>query len=237
MTAARDREAPELIRAPNVLLSGVYAWTVTVLYPAMSRGPGLLARITCGAAVVMLAVGVLIGSRRAGSAGRYVGLHGFVACCALTWVLLGPYVAVDRLEPLRAALGGVGWVLFAFSWGTPREVANVPEDDPRALPGEPLAPRGKLPRGSGAVLAVAVAAAAVPLALAWRVARTPHALLAHAVAVAAAIALVSSGADIAVRRGQWQRLEPASRRFGHALIPLAVLAIALFAGAISLMTG
>jgi hypothetical protein len=152
-------------------------------------------------------------------------------------VLLGPFVAVDRLEPLRAALGGVGWVLFAFGWGSPREVENVPEDDPRALPGEPLTPRGRLPRGAGAVLGIAVAAAALPLALAWRVARTPHALLAHAAAVAAAIALVSSGADIAVRRGQWAPIEPAGRRLGQAAVPIAVLVIALFAGAISLITG
>lgn len=237
MSAAKDREASELIRAPNVLLSGVYAWAVTVLYPCLGRGPGLAPRITCGVALAFLLSGVVVGSRRSSSLGRLAGLHGFVAFSVITWVLLGSFVAVDRLEPLRAALGGVGWVIFAFGWGSTREPAAVPEDDPRALPGEALTPRGRLPRGAGAVLAVATLAASVPLALAWRVARTPHALLAHAVAIAAAIAVVSSGAEIAVRRGHWSRVEPAGHRFGQATVPLAMLAIALCAGAIHLFAG
>jgi hypothetical protein len=232
----RDREVSELSRAPNVLLSGVYAWAVTVLYPTLGRGPGALARIACGTALVALVIGVVIGSRRSSTLGRAIGLHGFVACCALTWILLGSYLSVERIEPLRAALGGVGWVLFAFGWGSPREHANIPEDDPRALPGEPLTPRGRLPAGSGVLLSIATAGAAVPLLLAWRVARTPHALLAHAAAVAAAIALVSAAAEVAVRRGQWTRVEPVSSRVGQAAIPLAMLAIAICAGVLRLLS-
>jgi hypothetical protein len=235
VSAAKDREASELIRAPNVLLSGVYAWAVTVLYPSLGRGPGLLPRISCGVALACLIAGVVVGSRRSSALGRLVGLHGFVGFSLITWVLLGSFVAIDRLEPLRAALGGVGWVLFAFGWGSTREPASIPEDDPRALPGEPLTPRGRLPRGAGVVLTVATVLAAVPLALAWRVARTPHALLAHAVAIAAAIAVVSSGAEIAVRRGRWSRVEPPGQRFGQAAVPLAMLAIALCAGAIQFL--
>lgn len=226
-----ERAEAELVRRANVLLPGVYAWAATVLYPASLRGGSVLARIAAGAALASLLSGVALARRRA-VIGRALGLHAFVALCVLTWVLLGSLVSVDRLEPTKAALGALGWVLFAFGWGGSREPQHVPEDDPRALPGEPLEPRGKLPGGALPVLGIAITGAALPLLFAWRVTRSAHALFAHAVAIGCAVALVSAGAEIAVRRGKWAPVEPQTRRLGGAAASLTLLAIVFVVGVI-----
>ncbi|HEX4336378.1 MAG TPA: hypothetical protein VH062_10725 [Polyangiaceae bacterium] len=229
-----ERAANELLRRANVLLPGMYAWAATVLYPSSLHGASTPARIVAGVALATLLVGVAV-SRRRPSLGRALALHGFVVLCVLAWLLLGSIIAVDRLEPIKAALGALGWVLFAFGWGGSREPEHVPEDDPRALPGDPLAPRGKLPDGAVVVLSLAIAGAALPLLLAWRVTRSAHALFAHAVAIGCAVALVSAGADIAVRRGRWSAVEPQTRRLGQAAASLTILAIVIVVGALEFL--
>jgi hypothetical protein len=229
-----DQAAAELVRRANVLLPGVYAWAATVLYPVSLHGASVPSRISSGAALLSLLAGVALAGRRA-ALGRALGLHGFVALCVFTWILLGSMVAVDRLEPTKAALGALGWVLFAFGWGGSREPEHVPEDDPRALPGEPLEPRGRLPRGAVLVLGVATAGAALPLLFAWRVTRSAHALFAHAVAIGCAVALVSAGAEVAVRRGKWAPVEPQMRRLGGAAASLTLLSIVLIVGIIEFL--
>ncbi|HEX3596660.1 MAG TPA: hypothetical protein VHU80_16230 [Polyangiaceae bacterium] len=229
-----ERAANELVRRANVLLPGMYAWAATVLYPASLHGASLPARLISGVAVAALLLGVAV-ARRNPSLGRALGLHGFVMLCVFSWLLLGSIIAVDRLEPTKAAVGALGWVLFAFGWGGSREPEHVPEDDPRALPGEPLAPRGKLPRGAVFVLSLAIAGASLPLLFAWRVTRPAHALFAHAVAIGCAVALVSAGADIAVRRGKWSPVEPQMRRLGNAAASLALLAVVVIVGALELL--
>jgi hypothetical protein len=231
-----EQEPSGLLRTQSIVLSGLYAWAATVLYPATLRGAGLFSRILVGSALVCLVLGT---ARRRTSTRfrRAFALYGFVGLSVLAWAFLGSLISIDRLEPMRAALGGFGWVLFAFSWGAPREPAEVPEDDPRALPGDPLSPRGALPRGAGWVLALATVGAACPLLLAWRVTRSTHALLGHAVAVVCAVALVTSGAEVAVGRGRWSPVAPASRRVAQASVPLILLGIVLFAGLVGLLVG
>ncbi|HVU03248.1 MAG TPA: hypothetical protein VHE30_15915 [Polyangiaceae bacterium] len=230
-----EREAKDAVRRQSIALSGLYAWAATVLYPVTLHGASTLARVTAGLAAALLGAGVALGTRP--PLGRAFGLHAFVGASVVTWMLLGPLIAPDHLDPARAALGAVGWMLFAFAWGAPREPRGVPEDDPHFVPGEPLPPRNELPRRASLVLAVATAGAALPLALAFRVTRTYHSLFGHAVAVACAVALVSAGADIAVRRGKWVPVEPASRRLAQAMVPLVLVGMILLAGAVALVSG
>ena len=136
---------------------------------------------------------------------------------------------------MKAALGVIGWVLFAFGWGALRTPTSIPEDDPHVLPGDALRPRGRLPIGAVAVLGGAVVCAAPPLFFAWRVTRADHALFAHAVGILCSIGLVTTGAEVAVRRGRWRPLEPAMRRLSQATIPLTALGIVLLAGVIELL--
>ena len=154
--------------------------------------------------------------------GRALGIHGTVGLALATWLLLGPSIGVQHLEPVRAAIGGVAWLLFAFGWGAVRAPGSVPEDDPRAIPGPPLPARSQLPKAATAIFALGLVGASLPLFAAWRVTRPSHALLAHAVAVVTAIALVTSGARIATDRQGEDASEPASSRLGSAVRPFDV---------------
>jgi hypothetical protein len=231
-----EREPPGLVRTQSIVLSGLYAWAATVLYPGSLRGAGAPARTAVSLAFVSLVVGAALG-RKNTRYGRGFGLYGFVGLSVLSWALLGSLASVERLEPMRTALGAFGWILFAFSWGAPREPSEVPEDDPHALPGELLSPRGEVPAGAGWVLALATLGAAIPLLLAWRVTRSVHALLGHAVANVCAVALVTSGAEIAIGRGRWSPVEPLSRRLAQGAVPLVVLVVVLFVGVVGLFAG
>src|SRR5260221_839676 len=118
--SAEERAALELVRRANVLLPGLYAWAATALYPAQVRGAPNVSRLAAFAALVSLVSGVAVGPRRP-SLGRALGLYGFVALCALTLLSLGQLVAIDRLEPTNAALGGLGSGIFAFRLRASRE--------------------------------------------------------------------------------------------------------------------
>jgi hypothetical protein len=231
-----EHEPAGLLRTQSIALSGLYAWGTTVLYPASLRGAGALSRVVAGLSLVALVLGA-VGGRTSTRRRRALALYGFVSLSVLAWALFGNLISIDRLEPTRAALGAFGWVLFAFSWGAPRKPTQVPEDDPRALPGEPLSPRGGLPRGAVWVLALATTGAACPLLLAWRVTRPTHALLGHAVAIVCAVSLVTSGADIAVGRGRWAPVGPLGHRVAQASVPLVLLGIVLVVGLVGLLAG
>lgn len=223
----------EVVRL-RVLLPGLYVWAATVLSVVADPGAPLESRAAAALAVIALVLGAaLLPTRHA--LGRALALHLFIGACLGTWLTAGRLLGVDRLDPLRAALGSIGWAIFALAWGTPRVVASIPEDDPHALPGAPLRSRGNLPRGAALILAVAVAGASLASLFAWRVTRPHHALLAHAVATLVAIHLVTSGAELAVRRGRWKPVTPAARRLARATVPLLAVAVLLLVGLASLL--
>lgn len=164
--------------------------------------------------------------------GRAVGVVGFVALCMLTWLLLGSFVDIDKLEPFQAALGGLGWVAFAFGWGTLRNIGSVPEEHPNVLEGAPLRARGQLPKGALVVVSISVVGALLCLVLAWRVERVEHALLAHGCAIACAIALLTHGAKLAIARASDRSPRTPRRRLAAASRPLVGLVLLLATGAI-----
>jgi hypothetical protein len=234
MASSHDGDRGEVVRL-RVLLPGLYAWAATVLSTVLAPGAPVAARLGAGLAVLGLASGSLLLPSRP-SLGRSLSLYLFVGASLGTWVAAGSLLSVDRLDPLRAALGALGWLLFALSWGTPRVASSVPEDDPHALPGAPLPARGSLPRGAVPILVLSLAGAAASLLLAWRVDRPRQALLAHAVAILVAVYLVNTGALLAVRRGRWKPLAPASRRLAYALVPLLAVAVLVLVGLIGLFS-
>lgn len=215
----------------NVLLPGLYAWVSTVAYPATQKGAAGGPRALAFAALVALVAGPLLALDRP-RLGRAVGVLGFVGLSVITWVLLGPLIHVQRLDPLRASLGAVGWALFAFGWGELRQLGSVPEDDPNVIPGPSLPARAALPRGAYAVLALGVIGAVVPLFLAWRELRPRHALFAHAASIVWAVALITSAARLALDRGKPDREQaaPIGIRLSSATRPLALLTLALAVG-------
>jgi hypothetical protein len=222
------KKSHALVSIANVLLPGLYAWVTTVAYPASHRGAPWPARAAALSALVLLALGPVVAFNRP-ALGRAVGMLGFVALCLLTWIFLGSLLNVDRLEPVRAGLGGIGWALFGLGWGTQRRVGTIPEDDPHAIFGPPLAARDRLPFGALIVFGASLVGAGVVLFLAWRVTRAEDALLAQCVALIAAIALVGSGARVALDRGKWKPLAPRAR-INAAARPLALAALLLALG-------
>lgn len=209
-----------LLRA-NMLLPGVYVWITTVAYPVSLKGVGGLTRTLAVAALVCLALGAALALSRP-RLGRGFGVWGFVGFCLLTWLGLGPRIGVGEIDRLRAALGSIGWALFAFGWGAMRHWGSVPEDDPRVVEGPPLAPRASLPVGASWVFGVGLSAACVVVLLAWRVTRPVHALLAHSLALTLAVWLVVTATEVAVERGV--RRSAPRRRFW--LVGFVVLAVA-----------
>jgi len=225
MTATSVERPVSLTARSNVLLPGLLAWISTVGVPAFERGAGAGTRILAGLALAAMVAGPLVSAAHP-RAGRAVGIHATMVLCLMTWLALGPRISVLHLEPVRAAIGAVAWVFFAFGWGAVR-APGVPEDDPRAIPGAPLPARSQLPLGATVVFGVGLLGAVLALLVAWRAGRSSHALLAHSAAVVCAIALVVSAAKVAVDRQDWRPLTPATARLGAAVRPLTLLAIAL----------
>jgi hypothetical protein len=231
MSAAATTPASSFAARSNMLLPGLLAWVATVGVPAAERGVGWAPRALSFVVLASMVAGpIVVGSRP--RLGRVLGIHVTVGASVVTWLLLGPNVGVLHLEPVRAAIGALAWILFAFGWGSVRVRGHVPEDDPRVLPGAALPARGSLPLSATAVVAIGVLGAALPLFSAWRVTRPSHALLAHAVALVAAISLVTGAARIAVDRQSYKPVTPAGARVMAATRPLAVLAVVVFFGAI-----
>ncbi|MGB7217021.1 MAG: hypothetical protein WBE98_18545 [Gammaproteobacteria bacterium] len=218
-----------LLSRANLLLPGLYAWVATVAHPAVMRGVPVSARVTALLALVALAGGPVLARGRPALA-RAAGIYAFSGFSLLTWVLAGDALSPERLDPVRAALGALGWMLHAFGWGATRPLMTVPEDDPNVIAGPPLAARGRLPRGTSAVFGIGVAGAILFVLLAWRVDRPEHALLAHAAAVAAGILVVRAAAEIALERGHKILPPPPQVRINAAVLPLAGLTLALGLG-------
>jgi hypothetical protein len=208
----------------NVLIAGLYAWIATVLLPAFAQPAPLLPRACALSALVALLVGVLL-LVRAPSWGRAVTLVGFVGLSAVTWITLDGALNTGQLEPVRAALGGIGWMLFAFGWGAVRSPGSVPEQDPHVIAAAPLEPRSVLAWPSTLTFALACGLALLVWVLAFRVADEQRALLAHAAALACAVALVTVGARISVQLGTSRPRRRATARLNAASTALAGLLV------------
>jgi hypothetical protein len=152
----------------------------------------------------------------------------FIALSVATWLLSGPNPS-GKLDPLSAALGTVGWVLFAFGWGSLRKLGSVPEDDPNVVMGPALRSRHHRAGEALPVLALSSAGAVLVLLLAWRTTRPTHALFAHSVALLCAIWLVSAGGSIATDTARRDRRSP-FERIRAAAAPLVGLALLLSLG-------
>ena len=223
-----------LVQRLHMLLPGVYAWVATVAAPASERSTSVTVRLTALLALIALVSGPMVALDRP-RLGRALGVHAFVAFSVATWAMLGPAISVARLDPLRAFLGAVGWGLFAFGWGSLRNLGSVPEEDPHAILGPPLPPRARFPRRALIAVGLSVAAAAVLLLLAWRIPRPAHALFGHAVAVLAAVALIAGGTRISNAMTESSVVATPRQRLDGAARPLAAVALLLSLGVLWLI--
>lgn len=202
-----------------IWLPGVYAWGATVAWPAFgSTAPSTVARVAAALALLALVGGPVL-ARRWLATGRALGVLGFAGFSAAAWGVLGNDLRPPLLDPVRSALGSLGWGLFALGWGNFPSRDHLPEDDPHALVASRQPPRARLSApiqlGTTALFGVALA---LPL-LAWRVERPGVALLAQASALAASVALLGIGTRVLLAPGGADR-QPSGVRLWSGLLAL-----------------
>ena len=223
-----SRPPPELLpfaERTRVLLPGVYAWLLTVELPVLVRGVSAWPRLTALVALAALLVGVLVLARRRRLA-QLLGIHAFVACSLLTWALLGSDRSPVHLDRVRTALGALGWALYAFGWGRLRGSLGA-QDAAEVIAGQPLVARTHLHPRSLPVAGLCIVAALVFEALAFRVDRPEHAVLAHALAAACAVLVLSTGGRVALAQGSRSELPSGATRLNGIALRGALLS-ALF---------
>jgi hypothetical protein len=218
LSSASDVWVHHLRGRLRLLVPGTYAWALTVLTPGLRQpdfGPALGVAFL---AYLPLTATLFAPQRHL----RALGL-GFVGLCSLCWALLGEDLSTVHIDLLPGMLGSVGWALFALAWTTPVKAAASALDS--QSPARPLEPRAQPALLPVVGLVSITLLAFLPVALAWRVTRPFAALLAHSVALAAAILLLSVASRFVIAYGSWQPAGRPCARLGQAGTTLVVLAI------------
>lgn len=208
----------------NTVLPGLYAWLTTVALPSLNHAAPSSARVTgLFALLALLAAPVFVGHRPL--VGRALGIFGFIGCSLLTWLLLGAGLLRNPGDPLLSALGAVAFTLYALGWGSLRRRGVVPEDAPNVILGPLLQPRARPHPIAPFVFGLILVSALLPVFLAFRVVEAERSLLAHAVAILAAILTITVGARVATGLGQRRMLPVSAERLNAAAVPLALMAL------------
>jgi hypothetical protein len=213
----------------DLLAPGLYAWGMTVAWPAAQRLAPFPSRVLAGAALASLVICAVL-TRFWPVGARIAGVWLFVGTSLGSWIILARSIAPTHLDPVHGMLGAVGWAAFAIVWGGQRSAPEISEVPTRAM----AWPAAR--RRTALIMSVVAVGAALPMALAWWIQNTERALLGHAVSLAAAIALVAFGADLASptprEAGPPALPDRPRRRLMSAAVPLATLAGLALAGAL-----
>jgi hypothetical protein len=206
-------------------VAAALAWALAVAPVAFSRGAGLPVKGVAVLALIAGASGPFLAIRGPVVA-RHAGVSVFLALDVAVWLMARSAIGAQRLEPLRAGLGALAFGVWALSWGDVFRAA--PRSQGVAVEGPALPARSRLPALAVPIAAVSVASALVIAAIAWRIPDPSRALAGQAVALAAAVALVSGGATIAISREA--RRTPVSKLPSDARRTLAMLLVVAMAG-------
>jgi hypothetical protein len=169
------------------VVTGVYSWGLTVLPPLSATGPGSLAGVAAGCAIVSLLVSPLLPPGRIALA---ASLDFFVGFCILSW-WAGRH---HPIEPPFAIFGSFGWLAYTLALGA---LSTPHEPESEASPGAHLSPRTPPSKLSAAALALALLGSLVLLGSAWKIERPAISVLAHVFALATVLILLRSGAHMA----------------------------------------
>lgn len=228
--AQREQQRRLLLAEISRIVPGLYGWLATVLLPVAQRGVSPWARVSAGAALAALVAAYVLFSKRARLA-RWLGVYTFVLACFGSWALLGAQLRSEELDPVRGALGAVGFLLHALAWGAePRTPPEQPLDN--LVPGSPLQPRHLPPRAAPPAFAVGIVLALLPMATAFGVERSAASLLAHTLGLGCALLLIAASIDVALRMGKPQTFPAWRARASRAAWPLGALTFALGIGLI-----
>lgn len=197
--------------------------------PAYGAGASSGVRVVGGLALVCLIAGA-VACVRCPTVARWAGIYGFVGMSLITWLFLGPRIDPASVEPVKSALGAVAWAIYAFGWGSARDLGRVPEDEPGVLRTRALPARGQLSAAALVVFSLSVAVALAPSWIAWTVVPKASALLAQAVAVAAGLGVLNAGAELALGHRSRQSAGSPSQRLVRAAGSIAVLVLLAMVG-------
>lgn len=210
-----DGVPPRRSRLFAAVITGTYAWALTVLAPLSVHGAASPAGVTAGLALLSLLLSPLV------PPGRWAlvfALDLFVGLSFVSW-----WVGSHQLvEPPFAVFGSFGWLAYTLALGalsTPERV------DAASDPGPALEPRTRPSRLSAAVLALVVLGVLVILGAAWQVERPGVSVLAHVVALCTVLLVLRSGAHLStyVQVAGTKLGRPLSLR--GAVVPLLSLAL------------
>lgn len=230
--AQREQQRRLLLAEVSRIVPGLYSWLATVLLPVTQRGASLGARLFAAVALAALVAAYVLSSRQgSGRLARWLGVYTFVLACFLSWALLGSQLRSEQLDPVRGALGAIGFLLHALAWGAePRAPEAQPLDN--LVPGSPLQPRHHPVRAAPPVFGVGIVLALLPMAVAFGVERPAASLLAHTLGLGCALLLVAASIDVALRIGKPQTFPAWRARASRAVWPLGALTFALGIGLI-----
>ena len=99
----------------DLLAPGLYAWGVTIAWPAAQRFAPLGARISALVAVVALVAGSLL-TTSSPLAARVSSVWIFLGAAVVSWAFLGTSLSPAQLDPVQGVLGSVGWLFFALGF-------------------------------------------------------------------------------------------------------------------------
>lgn len=209
---------------------GLYAWAATVLLPVSQPGASGWAQAFAVLAFASLVASSLLRPSRLRQA-RLLGVYGFTLACLGAWALLGPHLRTDQLDPVRGALGAVGFLLHALAWGAPPRPLELDASD-NLVAGAPLVARTTPLKTSPLALGAGLGIALLPPAFAFGVDRPGASLLAHASALGASLLIIAAATDVALALGRARHVAPWRVRAGRAVWPLGGLTLALGLGLI-----
>jgi hypothetical protein len=228
--ATRAQQRRLLLGEVSRLVPGLYSWLATVLLPVTQRGASLGARLFAGVALAALVSAYVLFAKQ-GKLARWLGVYTFVLACFMSWALLGTRLRSDQLDPVRGALGAIGFLLHALAWGAqPRALEPEPLDN--LVPGNPLQPRHQPVRSAPSVFAAGMVLALLPMLAAFGVERPSASLLAHTLALGCALLLITASIDVALRVGKPHQFPAWRARASRAIWPVGTLVFALGVGLI-----
>jgi hypothetical protein len=243
---------PELGAAAQAAVPGFYAWGVTIMPAAWSRGAPVLAKLSAIAGVIAL-VGFVLAEPRLGWRARIGGVWSLLAAGVVTWAAAPSALSAFHLDAVHGIAGMFGWGLFAYASAGPAIRRTPSAEAALAVVGAPGAagapggagaaaaaapPRGRLRlrRGDHAYIGAALLVATLLQTVGWSVVVPERALFVRLVTLMAAIALLGASAELATARYARRKRPSPRARLRRALPLLVGLAVVGIIGVILAFT-
>ncbi len=205
---------------------GVYAWALTVAPAGFARGASSAAEVAVGIAFLALLLPILAPASKRASA-SIVALWLFVVASVVAWAISHAHLTPAKLDPTRAVLGALGWLLFALAQAAPPL---------SRAPGTTSVPIGDGPSSSprrifdAVALGIAALGSFALFAIGWRVEVAERAVLVRLVLAASAIGLVATATELCLIHRERRRPRSTQTRLRRATPFLVLLAVLLVSG-------